>query len=412
MLIEQLIFAAIALALFIVVFMKMLKNNDTSYVSILIISVIGLLIDLIEVIVSSGLSLLFKILKYILAIAIPMIVIIIEKGNLKFLEAKNILKSKIFLWLGNTKAAKDALILITNKYPQSYMAHKMLAEVYELEGGMRKAIDEYVQAIDINKQDYDSYYTIANLLTQLDKKDEATQMLSSLLQKKPEYYKATELLGELLIEKEMYKEAVNVYTEGLKYNPTSFELNYSLGIAFTMLNDFQSAKMYYEKAAEINSLVYNTKYSLAEIAMIYKELEEAEKYFLDVLEEDNSELEADAYFELAKINMIKGEKQKAIEYANIAIEVDTKKIVPKIKNDEIFIPIIAKINIPFNLENLNEEEREAKLTKKEIIAKQHLEEMVDITRTLGYNDINLLKRNGKRKQENINQIDFEHKERE
>ena len=314
MLIEQLIFAGIALALFIMVFMKMLKSNDTSYVSILVISVIGLLIDLIEVIVTNGLSLIFKIIKYILAIAIPMIVIIIEKRNLKFLEVKNILKSKILLWLGNTKGAKDSLISITNKYPQSYMAHKMLAEVYELEGGMRKAIDEYVQAIDINKQDYDSYYTIANLLTQLDKKDEATQMLSSLLQKKPEYYKATELLGELLIEKEMYKEAVNIYTEGLKYNPTSFELNYSLGIAFTMLNDFQSAKLYYEKAAEFNSLAYNTKYSLAEIAMIYKELEEAEKYFLEVLEEDNGELEADAYFELAKINMIKGEKQKAIEY--------------------------------------------------------------------------------------------------
>ncbi len=28
----------------------------------------------------------------------------------------------------------------------------MLAEIYEDEGGMRKAIDEYVQAIDIHKK--------------------------------------------------------------------------------------------------------------------------------------------------------------------------------------------------------------------------------------------------------------------
>ena len=412
MLIEQLVFAVIALVLFILVFMKMLKNNDTSYISILIIAVIGLLIDLVEVVLSNGLPIIFKILKYVFAIAIPIIIIAMEKGKIKYLEAKNILKAKFFLWIGNTKAAKDALISIANKYPQRYMAHKMLAQVYELEGGMRKAIDEYVQAIDINKQDYDSYYTIASLLTQLDKKDEAAQMLDSLLQKKPEYIKATELLGELLIEKEMYKEAVSIYTEGLKYNPTSFELNYSLGIAFTMLNDFQSAKLYYEKAAEFNSLAYNTKYSLAEIAMIYKELEEAEKYFLEVLEEENSELEADSYFELAKISMIKGEKQKAIEYANIAIEVDSKKIVPKIKNDEIFIPIIAKINIPFNLENLDEDEKTVKMTKKELAAKEHLEEMVDITRTLGYNDINLLNRNGRKKREEGNGIDFENKERE
>ena len=42
------------------------------------------------------------------------------------------------------------------------MAHKMLAEIYEKEGGMRKAIDEYVIAVDLNKKDYDSYYKITN----------------------------------------------------------------------------------------------------------------------------------------------------------------------------------------------------------------------------------------------------------
>ena len=87
-------------------------------------------------------------------------------------------------------------------------------------------------------------------------------------------------------EKEDYKEAVNIYTEALKYNPTSFDLNYNLGIVYTMLNDFQNAKLCYEKAAELNSLIYNTKYSLAEIEMIYKELEEAEHYFLQTIEDE------------------------------------------------------------------------------------------------------------------------------
>ena len=320
----------------------------------------------------------------------------VRKIYIHMLESINILKAKIFLFFGNNKVAKEALLSIIDKNPESYNAHKMLAEIYELEGGMRKAIDEYVQAIDINKQDYDSYYKIAYLLTQLDKKDEASQMLNSLLQKKPEYIKATELLGEILIEKEMYKEAVNIYTEGLKYTPTNYNFNYNLGIAFTMLNDFQSAKIYYERAAELNSLAYNSKYSLAEIAMIYKELEEAEKYFLEVLEEENSELEADAYYELAKISIIRGEKQKAIYYANIAIEVDSKKIVPKLKEEEVFIPIISKINIPFNLENLDEDEKPQKMSKKELIAKDHLEDMVDKTRKLSYNDIDLLNRNSQK----------------
>ena len=211
-----------------------------------------------------------------------------------------------------------------------------------------------------------------------------------------EMYDATILLGEILIQKEMYKEAANVYNEALRYNPMSYDLNYNLGIAYTMLNDFQSAKICYEKAAEINSLAYNTKYSLAQIALIYKDLEEAKKRFLEATEEE--ELSADGYYELSKISLIEGKKDIAIKYINLAIDINSKKIVEKVKKDPIFIPIMAKISIPFNLEE-NIEKEDKKLEEKEIKAKGHLEEMAEITRHLGYNDINLLNKNKKEKRE-------------
>ena len=224
-------------------------------------------------------------------------------------------------------------------------------------------------------------------------------------------YKATVLLGEILIEKERYKDAANIYQDALRFNPLSYDLNYNLGIVYTMLNDFQNAKICYEKAAEINSLAYNCKYALAEIALIYKDLEEAEKKFLEAIEEE--ELSADGYFELAKIYLIKGDKDTAIKYTNTAIDINSKRIVEKVKKDTIFIPIMARISIPFNLENnLNEEDKVAKLQEKDIRAKEHLEEMVDITRHLSYNDIRLLKKNssdGKIKKEQ--QIEKEEKER-
>ena len=234
-------------------------------------------------------------------------------------------------------------------------------------------------------------------------------MLFNLLSKKPDYYKATELLGDILLTNEMYKEAVNVYQDALKYNPLSFELNYNLGIAYTMLNDFQNAKICYERAAEINSLSYNSKYSLAEIALIYKELEEAEKYFMEALEEN--ELAADSYYELSKISMIKGDKEKAIQFANIAIDIDATKVVPKIKKDPIFISIMAKISIPFNInrpEDEEELEEKTKFEEKEIIAKKHLEDMFEITRNLSYDDIKMLKNesSGKSKK-NIEQNQIE-----
>ena len=414
MIIEQLIFTVIALAIFVYMFLKMIKNNDTSYIILLIIEAVGIAINFVEVLFNIKLNIVFLFLKYVFSIILPLIVIIMEYKGFLLLEFTNLFMAKFFIMIENDKKAKQYLINLVTKVPESYKGHKLLAELYEKEGGMRKAIDEYVQAIDINKKDYDSYYKVAGLLNNLDKKDEAIEMLFALINKKPEMLEATQLLGDILIEKEMYKEAVNVYQEALKHNPTSYELHYNLGIAYTMLNDFQNAKICYEKAAEINALLYNAKYSLAEIALIYKDLEEAERRFIEAIEED--ELSADAYFELAKINLIKGEKDTAIQYITTAIDINHKKIVEKVKRDPIFIPIMGKISIPFNLENKEIDEHDEnsdkqgksnnkKLQTKEINAKEHLEEMVEITRNLSYNDINLLKRNlkGKSKEEQINE---------
>ena len=406
MIIEQFIFTVVSLAIFVYMFFKMIKNNDTSYIVILILEAIGIGLNFLGFALFIELNMLLNILKYVLSIVIPGIVIIIEMRGMTLIEIMNIARAKMYLAAGNDKKAKEALLNLVSKIPDSYKGHKMLAELYEKEGGMRKSIDEYVQAIDINKKDYESYYKVAELLNQLDKKDEATEMLFNLLDKKPDMYKATELLGDILISKEMYKEAVNIYQEALKYNPVSYEIHYNLGIAYTMLNDFQNAKICYEKAANINSLLYNAKYSLAEIALIYKDLEEAEKRFLQAIEEE--ELSADAYYELAKIYLIKGDKETAINYANTAIDIDARRIVDKIRKEPLFIPVIARVSIPFNLDI--QEEKDNKLTQKEIKAKEHLEEMVDITRHLSYNDINLLKKNVK--ENNTKNIHIENIEKE
>ena len=397
MLVEQIIFTFISFAIFVLMFFRMIKNNDTTYVAVLVLEVFGIALNFLEVLFDIKLNMLFLILKYILAILVPIFIIILEKKGIMLLEIWNLQKAKMSIFLGNDKEAKQALLKVLDRNQNSYKAHLMLAQVYENEGGMRKAIDEYVQAIDLNKKDYESYYKVAKLLNSLDKKEEASQMLFNLLNKKPEITKASMLLGEILIETEMYKEAVNVYQEALRFNQVNYDLYYNLGIAYTMLNDFQNAKTCYEKAAEINSLLYNAKYSLAEIALIYKDLEEAEKRFLETIEDE--ELSADAYYELSKIYLIKGDKEIAIKYINTAIDANSKKIVEKVKKDPIFIPIMAKISIPFNLEEPEIEDDKKKLKEKEKEAKEHLEEMSELTRSLSYNDIKLLKKNGAEKKE-------------
>lgn len=385
---EQLFFITISIIIFGLMFYKMIKKNETGYIYLLILGAIGIIIDGIGIVANTNTNIFLKVITYIMSIIIPGMAIILEHKNVDIINWIKFLQVKLYLRSGDLKKAKDILLTIIEKNPNNYNAHKFLAEIYEKEGGIRKAIDEYVRCIEINKKDYDSYYKVALLLNDLEKKEEAIEMLYGLLDKKPDYYNGAVTLGDLLIETEKYKDAVSVLTEALKYNPTSFDLNYGLGMAYTMLNDFKSAKECYEKAVELNSLYYNTKYSLAQIAMLYKDLDSAEEYFEQTIEDE--ELEADSYFELAKIKLMKGEKETAIKYANIAIDIESKRISEKIKKEPLFIPIMARISIPFNLE---EKEEQGKMTKQELMAKEHLENTTDITMNMGY--VNLKKQKEK-----------------
>ncbi len=358
--VEKIIFNVIAFFLFIFIFFKMIHKNDTNYIAILIIQAIGITINFIEIMTGLYANTILKIIMYIFAIIVPILILLLEHRGHNFSEKMSEIQAKLYLMLKDNKNAKDILIKMVTKYPESYIGYKMLAEIYEKEASIEKAIDEYVKAIDCNKKDYDSYYKVAYLLSDIGKRDESVTMLQNLLEKKPDYYMASNLLGELLCEREKYKEAINVYMDALRYNPQEYELYYNLGIAYTRLNDFQNAKLCYEKAANINHSMYAALYNLGQIGLIYRDIEMAEKYFTQCLY--SKELEAMAYFELAKIYMLKGEKEKAITFVNKAIELESS-FKKKAEGEPILIPIKAYIVNPKEILQQTEKNISVKIQK-------------------------------------------------
>ncbi len=345
-------------------------------------------------------NIIVRIIMYISAIVLPIVLLIMEKNGHNFSEILSKWKSKFFLAIKDTKGAKDELINLVSKYPDSYIGHKMLAEIYEKEGGMRKAIDEYVKAIDCKKNDYDSYYKVAYLLFELGQKDKSETMLRNLLQKKPDYTEASILFGDILCEQEKFKEAINVYTEALRYKPDDYDLYYNLGIAYTRLNDFQNAKICYEKAAEINHELYYAKYYLGQISLIYRDIETAEEYFTECLY--SNELEPRAYFELSKIYMLKGERENAITFVNKAIELD---ISYKKKADEepILIPIKPYIMIPKEDEIKAQTKR--KISKKVKTNIEYLEKTYHVVENLNLKELGKQTKLKKAQKENEKTLD-------
>ena len=357
---EMIFFNLLAVTLVIIMFFKMIKRNDTIYLCPLLIEAIGIVVSFITIKFNLRESNLTKAIMYTTAVILPLAIILYELRGNNLAERASIFWAKFLLLIGDKKAAKAVLVKLVSKYPDSYLGHRMLAEIYEKEGGMRKAIDEYVQAVDIKKNDYKSYLKIAELLISLGKKEEAIEMLEDLLKNKPDCYEASLLLGELLMDLERFKEAEKVYEAALIYKPNDWELYYCLGIIYTRMSDFQKAKEMYERAAEINHRLYAAYYNLGQIAFIQKDYDAAETYYENSL-----------YGDLKKAS-----REKILEPIKQFITVSVKMTEEK-----------EDVASPESKEDGEEQETEITdvLLKQEMLATQYLEQTMKLIEQINEN---------------------------
>ncbi len=368
----KIIFSLISFLLFIYLFIfKLIKKNDTTYLIVIIAQAVGILLNLIQILFNVMNGWFFNVISLILCIIIPSLVLILEIRGVNFSELMSIALSKLFSMLGNKKKAKEILINLIVKYDKSYKGHKMLAELYEEEGGMRKAIDEYVKVLDIKNNDYDSYFKISKLLNELGKTDEAIEMLKVLSKKRPELSEANNMLGDLLMEKERFKEAINAYMQAIKYNSENDQIYYNLGIAYVRTNEFSLAKESFSKAIELNSNLYNAYYRLGQIALLYRDINEAEQNFIQAM---FGETEIKSFYQLAKIYMIKNEKERAIMFLNKATEA-SQEYYQKSLEEPIFYNVRNQIVKP---------EKDTKYTEsqKEKIISDYLDNTYTLTKIL------------------------------
>ncbi len=132
----------------------MMKKNDTTYLVLLLFQAIGILMNLIRVLFDALTGTASVVIMYLFSIISPIIVFYLEYKNINCSEWLQIALARMYILFSNERKAKEVLINIISKYDKSYTAHKLLAEIYEKEGGMRKAIDEYVKVLDLKPSDY------------------------------------------------------------------------------------------------------------------------------------------------------------------------------------------------------------------------------------------------------------------
>lgn len=354
MIVEKIFFNLIAIALFTIIFMRLIHKNDTSYTIILVCEFIGIAINFVELFLPTTLNAFFRVFIYFLAILIPLWVLCLEYfRKMNFPEFFNLMIAKILVSKGQQEQAKTRITNFLSKNPNSQVAHKFMAECYEKEENYDAAVSEYRKVSQLNRNDLEVAYCLAAVMNKNKQNEQAIEVLQDILRHKPESENATNLLGDIYFEEEKYKEAVSLYMAALRYHPGSYDLYYNLGMVYTMCNDFSRAKECYEKAAEINSMSFHAKLSLGQIALAYGDLDEAEKYFMQGIQSE--ETEAGSYYYLSKIAMLKGDEDKAANYMKVAVDLDSTNY-KQLQKDPIFTPIRQEIPKPEKIEKQEIEE--------------------------------------------------------
>jgi hypothetical protein len=116
----------------------MIKKNDTGYLVILGCQALGILINLVQILFNGLNGTVFVVACYVLSIVLPIFVIIIEWRGMNVTELMYLLLTGGAMLTGNAKMAKAIIIKLVSKYNESYIGHKLLADIYEKEGRNEK----------------------------------------------------------------------------------------------------------------------------------------------------------------------------------------------------------------------------------------------------------------------------------
>ena len=139
------------------------------------------------------------------------------------------------------------------------------------------------------------------------------------------------------------------------------------------------------------------KKDLAQIAIIYGDLDEAERYLKESLKGEDAE--SGSYYYLAQVAILRGDTEKATNYLNLAIELDPK-MYDRVQKENIFTPIKQNVKVPTDEERKNA--RKNKMSKKEKKAMNHLAKTCMLVSSLNNDDIKMML-NVKQKEKEVKQ---------
>ncbi|HPN64463.1 MAG TPA: tetratricopeptide repeat protein [Candidatus Goldiibacteriota bacterium] len=232
--------------------------------------------------------------------------------------------------------------------PNYVQARENLKSVNKQTGIYDRAILAYRKAVQFYSEDPETYYNLGNALSYTGEYQESLKLLSRALELNPEHLLARNLMGVIYKNTGEYDKAEEVFKKALEKYPNYAEIRNNLGETLYKKGFYEEAEAELKKAVQINkeyalayynlSFVYGELSKDEEAQMCYNRAVELNPSFVQsnktlviehfdeksqkrekFVESMNEDRKEEAYYNLARVNKMKGYTDDAIREIKKAI---------------------------------------------------------------------------------------------
>ncbi len=158
--------------------------------------------------------------------------------------------AKTWLALERVKEAKDFLAKLQTAHPEDSRVFFQIARVSVALGNRKDAEGYYEQAIEKAKgpeEGVPAYVSLAALLAQTARANEANNKLVEAAKKYPESAELARARGDVAVQTGKYEEALNQYEQALKKNENDLQTRFQVGVTLRRMRKFDEAIVVFDK---------------------------------------------------------------------------------------------------------------------------------------------------------------------
>lgn len=340
MILDKLVLISITFLLIVALSFRYVKRYAPENIILVAMASISFAIYITFVIMNVSIHLYAQILIFIFSFFIPGIAVLLQYNNIvitrkiMYFRMKSAYKNKEYKKTINYIEK----IVLTEGRKAEYLY--ILGQCYKELKDFINARDSFALAVELDNKDYKSYYELALILDETNKKETAMVMFRKALSINPNFYEAAEALGICLTSQGRFEDAVKAYKDAVKVHENSYELYYNIGMLQMELGHYDDAILAFKRSIEINPNLYTAFYNLGAIEYMRGEYDSAIEYYKKVVK--SSIYGPKAYYNIAISYAAKNEYDLAMTSLEYAIEIDPKYL-KMAKNELVFKSMLYKI---------------------------------------------------------------------